>query len=243
MRERKSVFHFGLVLFLVSVAGIASATEIPIIYYHGSQEIDSGWSFVVNAAAQQKYEVDFSVDTANSDMVMVEIVKTFLDPPDSYGVFKPIYIEFKKRTADAVSKIVINDEYVTNNTSTVWADYHMYLMSDTVGSPKAGFDSNEIPNGDQFQTVTYNDYRGYNGLPVQLDFTDGLVPYIPAGDNVFHPGLEGPDNGGRIVIVADPQLEVGRSIKLKEIPTVPEPMTLAMLAMGGLGLIRRKKIS
>jgi hypothetical protein len=120
----------------------------------------------------------------------------------------------------------------------------MYLMVDAL-DPQAGFDPNFIPDGDQLEDVSYALNYGYNELPIELHFRDadgsGVLSYPPAdlGESLFQPGI----NGGQIVIVTDPKMQVLHGhFGLREIPTAtPEPATLVLLGLGTLSLLRRKR--
>jgi len=57
-----------------------------------------------------------------------------------------------------------------------------------------------------------------------------------SGENVFWPG----HNGGQIVIVTNPRMQVGEHFGLKEIPTIPEPATVLLLGIGGLITLTRR---
>ena len=117
----------------------------------------------------------------------------------------------------------------------------MHLLVDAQ-NPEAGFNSAVFPSGDQLESVFYSQLFGYGGLPVQLNFLDNNgsgVPTGPPGSNVFSPGLA----SGQVMIVTDPTLAVGTRFGLKQVPTIPEPATVALLGLGCLMFHRKKKLS
>jgi hypothetical protein len=231
--KRRELF---LSVFFISLIGVVSAqgAYVPLLANDGT---DSGWAMVTSSSMQGvKSPVVYGVD---DDAVTIELDKTFSFTDGEY--FRPIQVEFMKTSADATSKIIINDEYIVNNTGREWTDFHMYLMVDML-NPVAGFNSAVLPDGDQLENVYYSDNYGYGGMPIQLSFedTDGSgVPFDPPGDDVFMPGYV----IGQIEIIVDPSMAVGSRFGLKEIPTntVPEPLTLALLSLGSLCLIHKKK--
>ena len=201
---------------------------------------DSGW--VASVDPDAVWPIGVVVDEVNDDAVIIQIKKTFLGSPDEYGLMAAMFVEFLKKSEDAVGKIIITDEFVTNDTTEDWIDYHMVLMvSENV--PEAGFSNDSDPDGDQFSTVVLSDSNGYNGLPTILTFRDGLVPMHPTDLDDFQPGFA----SGSIIIVTDPNLPADPTllnagqIVLKQYPTIPEPTTLALLLLGGLALLKRRK--
>lgn len=202
---------------------------------------DSGWAMVVDPQTQAVGEVSIPyVFGVVRDAVVIEIDKTFNKWPNDYGIFTPIVVEFMKVSETAVSKIVINDEYIVNNTGHVWTDFHMSLQ--VTSKKEAGFIPNQI-HGGQLEQVWYDQEFGYDELPTQLNFLDvvgGGVDYMPAGNDVFRPGYI----AGDIIIQTNPELQVGDRILLKEVPTmIPEPTTIALMALGFLPTVLKRKRS
>ena len=195
---------------------------------------DSGWLVAVN----EDWDISVVVDGLSEDAVFIQIFKTFVGEPDEFGFMDAMVVEFIKDSEDAVGMIIIRDEFVTNNTSEDWIDYHMELAVAEF-NPQAGFSAESDPWGDQFDTVFFSGSEGYNGLAHRLDFYDGLVPTDPEDQDDFRPGY-GTEEFNYIAIVADPALDIGQQIILKQWPTIPEPATLSVLLLGGLALLRRR---
>jgi hypothetical protein len=191
---------------------------------------DSGWSAVVHP----EWDITFSVDYLSTERVIIQIQKCFVGESDEFGLMPAMYVEFIKDSETAVEKIIINDEYIINDTSENWTDFHIELA--VGGSQRAGFCYDCTSSGDQFETVELSGSSGYLGLPTRFDFSDGLVVNGPAGENVFRPGY----SYGAMVIVTNPEMGVGERILLKEFPTIPEPATLLVLFLAGLGLVSVK---
>jgi len=196
---------------------------------------DSGWSMIVSKG-MQPVDTPYIFGTTNGAL-SIELHKTFNVQRDSDGYFTPIVIEFMKTSANALSKISINDEYITNATGTTWDGFDMQLMVNTV-NPQAGFNPVAV-DGDQLENVSYSLNAGYNGEPILLKFRNGQGDGVTSAlDDAFKPGLV----VGSILIDVNPNLAVGTRIGLKEIPiAMPEPATMMMLGLGGLSLLRKKR--
>ena len=218
----RSLLALAVAAAVLTLAGTAGAS----LYQLGN----SGWSVAVNS----EWEISFFVEQLTERTVTIEIQKRFLGEPDEFGLMPAMYVEFIKNSEAAVGQIIITDEYIVNDTSEDWIDFHMELG--VIGSPLAGF-SQCIPSGDQFETVTLSGSDGYLGLPTRIDFCDGLVPNDPPGEDNFRPGYA----YGAMVIVTNPEMQVGQRIFLKEYPTIPEPATLLVLALGALGFATARK--
>jgi len=223
-----------IILLIIAVSLLSTGPANAVVVPLG----ESGWAVVATPETSQGISIP-AIDI-EGDSLVIEIAKTFSIPPEN-GLFQPMIFEFQKIAADATANIVINDEYIVNDTGVEWFDFHISLLVD-VFEPQAGFDTGSLPDGGQFEDVYYAMDYGYNGMPVQLNFadTDGSgVPSSPGGDDVFRPGY----TTGQITIVTNPALPVGARFGLKEIPStsVPEPTTMILLGAGGLMVFTRKK--
>jgi hypothetical protein len=201
---------------------------------------DSGWAAIVSPLILEAGDLSIWWDYDSSGHTLeVEPHKIFEVPPSQGDTFLPMVFEFQKISENATSTIIIPDEYIVNDTGVEWYDYHMQLMVSTV-APEAGFDPQYIFDGHQLEDVSYSEYMGYDGLPIRLDFYNaegGGVPSEPPGLDVFQPGFL----DGQLVIVIDPEMEVGERFGFKQLPSVPEPATMALLGMGALLAINRKR--
>jgi len=216
---------------MISVSAKGNEISIPLS--------TSGWSMVVSSDTVGGGQIDGAYTYGISgDAVTIEIDKTF-DHAFNGQSYQPVLLQFQKTSANAVPNIIINDEYVVNSTGTEWHDFHMNLASAPTTAPMAGFNASSFPSGDQLENVYYSDNVGYNGLPTQLNFvdTDGHGVLTSLDDNIFKPG----STSGKIIIVTNPQMQVGSSFTLTETPSAPEPATVLMLGMGGLAILRKKR--
>jgi hypothetical protein len=208
---------------------------------------DSGWAVVISSEFLEGGQVAVPfVYGVTDDAVVIQLDKIFDRPFQQDGFNYPIIIHFWKLSADATPKIIIEDECIENETGTEWTDYHMHLMVNPL-APEAGFDPAFIPDGDQLEDVSYSSNYGYSNLPIDLDFVDsdgsGVLssPPVEPGENWFRPGYWNGD-GGRIVIVTNPQMEVSDHFGLKEVPTtVPEPATIVLFGTAGVWIFNRTK--
>jgi len=225
-------------------------TSVGFVYTHGAEGAsiglvdqitgeDSGWAVSMRTDIDGGEVMVPYVYGVTDDAVIIELDKTF-DRPFESGFGIPIILEFTKTSKDATQNIVIRDEYVKNQTGSTWVDYHMFLMVG-LSSPNAGFDPAYVPHGDQLESVYYSANYGYNGFPIQLNFvdTDGSGVSSLLGDNIFQPGYV----SGQIAIVTNPAMGVGASFGLKEVPTIPEPATIALLGIGAVITLNRRRRS
>jgi len=172
------------------------------------------------------------------DAVFIQKSAEFTQPPVG-GIFPSIPIVFRQVDANAVHNIVIDDEIITNNTGVDWTDFHLTILNgpDAAFDPVATMNSGGPPPiGWYIAPFTQAAFTPDN---MRLDIRGGTVPASPAPGSVWFPG-NGPANG-QLWINVNPQPQAPFTVfTLKEQPT-PEPATLALLAMGAVIGLRRRR--
>jgi len=203
---------------VVLAAGLAAGNSAD------ASEIDLGGGWFVSLPAGVTIPMDNV--TITPEYIKLDIVKVISQEPNEFGEFTPLHMFFRK-TASAPSKLIIDQELVTNNTGVAWSDFHMYI-----GFGPAGFNQAESTplSTDPFtQPATFLKPIGWNNLPTQIDFQGGTVP----DGGIFRPG----ETQGQIVIDTAPMDTI---FMLKEVPTTPEPASLLIVACGWLAARRRR---
>jgi hypothetical protein len=175
-------------------------------------------------------EASIVVDAETSEYIVIQISKDFTDPPDEFGNFPGILIDFVQADPNAVPRIIIADESITNFTGVEWTDYHWQILDGT----DAWFNQSESAGWtvDPFTNKTWTDIIGVN-MAQGLDADGGVVPDFGAS---FFPGGSVDPNDH---LVIDINLTGTSSFTFKQFPT-PEPATLTLLALGGAALLRRR---
>jgi len=182
-------------------------------------------------------------DPVLGDVLLIELDKTFSSPTFEWGlVGQAIRINFmvSSESEGHVPYIAILDESIRNNTGQTWTDFHMVLIdNDNLSDPQVGFHPSYIFETNHhvpFANISFEGTNGLNGLPDRVNFLDGTV----SDGEEWAPGLDGSEYNGLLI---QTNLSPGQSFILKEFPMVPEPATLVLLALGGLMLIRKRKMS
>jgi hypothetical protein len=218
---------------LTVVLGIVSVASADIVYESkGWRFTMPSWSLPQSGAAIVEDQLGPNVQNPE-DILLIELSKVFKGEPSALTGSMPsmqIGITQIADDADTASQIVINDEAILNLTSVAWIDFHMILVTDD----QVGFNT-ALSEGINSEPFANMGWEGFNSVgATELNFWNGIVG---VGDQ-FSPG----SLSGEIVIDADLSGDEPVSFFLKEIPTIPEPATMAILGLGGLtALLRRKR--
>ena len=197
----------------------------------------SGWEAIWDDSLDSL--VDIAVDSVTADALYIEKSAEFTGPPGPGG-FPSIAIVFRQIAADAVPRIVINDEIITNSTGVDWTDFHMEVLNegDATFNPVL---TNASGFGGGFSTSPFdNQLFGDGNMSFRLDGF-GLGPgggdaIVEAGD-VWFPGI-GP---GELYIDLTTRPSAPFTLfTLKETPT-PEPTTPLLTLLGAAILARSRR--
>ncbi len=189
---------------------------------------NSGWQAVL----PDNVNVGIVVDRITDSYVRIEISKSFVEAPEG-GVFDPITIIFQQVLPDdqTVSIIQITDESITNNTGVDWTEYHWQLLDQAAAFDIAATEDSDF-SIDPFTNMSWVAATGWSELYASALDVDGGV--VAAGESFF-PGLD----SGRLYINVNLALE-DSNFGFAQNPT-PEPTTMALMGLGALAVIRRKR--
>jgi hypothetical protein len=217
------------------LVGSAAALALSSPVQAGFVDIGGGWR------AEWDGSLDGLVDVISlgvvGNAVFIEKSAEFTQAPVN-GVFPAIPIVFRQVDVNAVTNIVIDDEIITNSTGEDWFDFHMVLID----SGNALFDPDATMNsgggGPIGWTIEPFTQASFNADLTELEIFGGVV----TAGSVWFPG-DGGDNGQLWINVnpGDGEIDPFTVFTLKEFPTIPAPSALAVLALGGLCLRRRRR--
>ena len=186
--------------------------------------LGGGWQ----ATIFNEDNVDLAVDfvSIEDDILVIQKFANFTTIDPFSGQPDPVRIAFNQIDSDAntVSRIVITDELIFNNTGLLWDQYQNVLLGGNVEwnqAESAGFSI------DPFTTRSYNDDSTIVTFEGGPGIEDGAA---------WTPGLD----AGGLVIDIDLSGEEAVKFVLKEIPT-PGPGALALLGVAGLLGRRRRR--
>ena len=181
---------------------------------------DSGWV----ASYSDLQDVSITVNEVDlvDGFVRLEIDKPFTDPPGPGDVFPPIIIDFTQVKPDpnTVPEIRIAEESVTNHTDVDWYDYH-WILTDS----RSWFDvSASVFSTAPFTEQSFSNFQDVGQtMAMELNADGGVV----ADGATFYPGSD----EGDLVIGVDLSGVFPVSAEFKQLPTIPEPSVLALLAV------------
>jgi hypothetical protein len=165
---------------------------------------------------------------SNSLGVSLEKVATFVDNNEA------VEIVFTRLAGAGPSKIVFEDETITNFTNTPWTEFAFGLFS-----------AGDVVKFNQAQSAGFNitpfTTRNYLLGGTALQVTGGIVGNGPLSPP-WQPGKPGDSTGGQLVI--DAPLAAGQSFSFVEgsslVTVLPEPAGFALAAPLALLLKRRR---
>ncbi len=192
----------------------------------------SGWQASWDSSLDPYVDIIVDAVVPSEDAVIIQKAAEFIQGPGFGGLFPPIAITFTQTDANAVSRIVINDEIITNNTGHDWLDFHMQLV-DSGDAMFNAADTNASAGGNGFSIAPFTVQSfgpGPNPPYTTYNLRGGVVP----DGTVWFPGSGAAD--GELFIdtitgagtVNDPFTV----FTLKEWPTVPEPASGLLVCLG-----------
>ncbi|MDM8005351.1 MAG: PEP-CTERM sorting domain-containing protein [Phycisphaerae bacterium] len=176
-----------------------------------------------------------SASPPTASTIFIQKSAQFTQGPDEFGQFPTIPITFMQIGPSTITRIVIQDEIITNTTGVDWTDFHFDLMDsgDAWFEHGPGFFFTTSPLDNQVFSADNKSFS-VDGFGRGPNNTDAVVP----NNSVWYPG-DGPFDGNLVIrVVSKTDDEPYTVFTLKETPT-PEPASLLLLALGGLLLRRR----
>lgn len=180
-----------------------------------SQGDISGWSASLSGAA-----TGITVNGIDGDTLYVSITKNFGQPDASWQL--PVaQIAFVQTGTTAASRIVIQSEEIANNSGCTWTGFRWSIFES--GVAMFNTDSNWDISPLQIST-----WQGVSGGDASILLATGGT--LESG-KAYEPS-------GSLLIDTTPSQDGNVRFTLKEM-AIPEPTTMALLAVGGLWLRRR----
>jgi hypothetical protein len=157
-----------------------------------------------------------------------------------------VILKFTREPNDAgITRVDLVDEIILNLTGDHWDDYHLALLSDPVGEFPG--DVNAVRFIDPNKATAWQQTGGALRLGnVPVSASDSQIDWVTADPNQRVPKgtfADQPANQlvlrGLSVDVSD--LESGDWFALKQWPTIPEPATAALVALGWVAMVIRRR--
>ncbi len=201
----------------VVLAAAAPAWAGPMTFPLGG-----GWQVTI-------FEPDFlQIETievnVDEDRLNIRKTATFSGLDEITGAPKPLQATFEQIAPDdeTVSRILIDEEFITNMTGVDWDAFRIAVQDsgrvsfDQAGSASFSFDPFTV--------------RTYNGDSTEVEFSGGIVP----DGGTWTPGVD----SGALVIQVDLDDPNPALFTLKETP-IPEPASFLLLGLAAFALRRR----
>jgi len=227
-----------LVMILASACGLAAAdvARAGSIDICGAGPGGSGWRATWDSSLDGLVQIIASDCTQIANgRVFIEKSAEFTQGPSPSGVFPTIAITFTQTAVTNVTRIIIEDEIITNSTGSPWTDFHM----DLIDSGDAVFDvaataASGGPGPIGFSIAPFTQ-AGFTNGNTRLDIFGGVV----ANGTQWFPGGGALD--GELHIAVNPHAQAPFTVfSLKETPT-PEPASLMLLTLGAMATLRRRR--
>jgi hypothetical protein len=185
--------------------------------------LGGGWQATITDEVNVDLAVDF-VSLPDNVLVIQKFAK-FISVDPFTGMPVGINIAFNQIAPDAetVSRIVITDEIIANNTGLDWIAFEEELLGSVATFNQADSATFSI---NPFTTATYS------GSSDAVTFSGGLV----AAGAIWTPGV----TSGGLVIDVDLSGDAPAKFVLKELPLVPGPAGFAVLGLLAFASRRRQ---
>lgn len=210
---------------LVGAGAAGAGAEIIKPLVDPSTGQHSGWEAVIF----DPQHVDLITDAVDiqGGQVVLEKFADFRGVDPFTGAPEAINILFRQVLADAqsVSRFVITDEVISNNTGLDWVDFKNILTNNGVATFNTGLSAD-------FDIAPFTS-REYADGDTIARFFDGTI----AAGQVWTPGRV----QGGLVWDVNLQQDTPVSFTLKELAAVPAPGAMALLGMAGLVAARRRR--
>jgi hypothetical protein len=197
---------------------MASAAQAALVLNLGG-----GWQ----ATIEDEDQVDLAVDFVSivDNVLVLEKFANFISIDPFTGMPVGIAIAFNQIAPDAqtVSKIIITEEIIGNNTGLGWIGFREDLLGSVATfnqGESAAFSINPFTN------------RTYSAGSDSVLFDGGFV----ASGSIWSPGTI----SGGLVIDIDLSGDQAAKFVLKELPQVPGPASLALLGLAACAARRRR---
>jgi hypothetical protein len=221
--KQRSLFMCAIAA--LTIGAMASSSSAYVMDLIDGLGEDSGWS--VEIPDEFGSVVEITVDDVDLEAGTITIEKGA-----RFFEIESLPVLFRQDEADSpITKIIIADELLVNSTSDPWIGFRMQL----VGFGAAEFDPAESAG---FDVDPFTDMTFSNGNKTVTIHDGGVVPV----GGIWTPGLTPLSDGGELVINVTPATgEPLVQFFLKETPIIPEPATVALVALGAIALVRRRR--